>query len=486
MGTETGYSLAPARVTGYGSAQSFSSTVTIDAGTDSGLRPDMAVLNGDGLVGRILEVTSHTATVLLIVDPDSTVGGRVGTNMENGFVDGKGGLADDDPLELRLLDNTVTPQRGDAVVTWGSDGAGPYVAGVPIGEVSKVFQDLRAGTYRAVLEPYVDFTSLDLVGVVVPSGRRRRDRAGSIRMRGTQRLVAALITIVTALLLQVTVLPHFAWNGVVPDLVLLAVVGAALVTDPRFATLLGFGAGLLLDLAPPADHAAGRWTLALLAVGYVVGRLAHDGLSGQSGQSGQPGGRRPSYAPDDRCRCRRRLRRHLGLRPHRAPPAGPGGRRRPAARGRARRRRVRRPGGAGRRAPRRPGSSPASPARGRPRSLLACPGGRLSDGRVHPELLAPQPAAADRHPGPRLLVARDARRAPLLPAGGDGGGVPGQGRLPVRARHRRATAARPDRRRRGPPAGHQPAHLGRFDRPHPGRPDGAESCGTRCSSGSPG
>lgn len=108
-------------------------------------------------------------------------------------------------------------------------------------------------------------------------------------MRGTQRLVAALLTVVAALLLQVTVFPHFAWNGVVPDLVLLAVVGAALVTDPRFATLLGFGAGLLLDLAPPADHAAGRWALALLVVGYVVGRLAHDHQSGQSGSG------RPSY-----------------------------------------------------------------------------------------------------------------------------------------------------------------------------------------------
>lgn len=108
-------------------------------------------------------------------------------------------------------------------------------------------------------------------------------------MRGTQRLVAALLVVVAALLLQVTVFPHFAWNGVVPDLVLLAVVGAALVTDPRFATLLGFSAGLLLDLAPPADHAAGRWALALLVVGYVVGRLAHDYASAQSG-------RRPPYS----------------------------------------------------------------------------------------------------------------------------------------------------------------------------------------------
>jgi rod shape-determining protein MreD len=103
-------------------------------------------------------------------------------------------------------------------------------------------------------------------------------------MRGTQRLVAALLIVVTALLLQVTVFPHFAWNGIVPDLVLLAVVGAALVTDPRFATLFGFGAGLLLDLAPPADHAAGRWALALL----VVSRFAHDHSPAQAGRGRPP------------------------------------------------------------------------------------------------------------------------------------------------------------------------------------------------------
>ena len=166
----TGYYLAPAHVVGNGSAQSFSNTVTIDAGTDAGIRPDMTVLNGQGLVGRVIEVASHTATVLLIIDADSTVGGRVGDTMENGFVNGDGGLEDDTPLELQLIDHTVVPQKGQAVVTWGSEGGAPYVAGVPIGEVSKVYQDLRAGTYRAVLEPYVDFTSLYAVGVVVPTG----------------------------------------------------------------------------------------------------------------------------------------------------------------------------------------------------------------------------------------------------------------------------------------------------------------------------
>lgn len=174
LATNTGYLMAPARVTGYGSAQSFSSTVTIDAGTESGVQADMTVVSGDGLVGRVIEVASHTATVLLIVDADSTVGSKIGSSFENGFVDGRGGFADGEPLDLRLLDNRVLPEQGEQVVTWGSEGQGPYVAGIPIGEVSKVYEDIRAGTYRAVLEPYVDFTALGDVGVIVPSGEDTR------------------------------------------------------------------------------------------------------------------------------------------------------------------------------------------------------------------------------------------------------------------------------------------------------------------------
>jgi rod shape-determining protein MreD len=89
-------------------------------------------------------------------------------------------------------------------------------------------------------------------------------------MRSTRGLLAAA-AVAVALLLQVSVLPHLSWRGVVPDLCLLVVVAAGLAVDARFAMLVGFGAGLLLDLAPPADHVAGRWALALVVVGYVAG-----------------------------------------------------------------------------------------------------------------------------------------------------------------------------------------------------------------------
>lgn len=88
--------------------------------------------------------------------------------------------------------------------------------------------------------------------------------------------VIAALVLAVAVVLQVSLFPHFSWDGVVPNLALLVVVGAALVRGPQFAVVLGFFAGVLIDLAPPADHIAGRWALALIIVGYVAGRVRQD------------------------------------------------------------------------------------------------------------------------------------------------------------------------------------------------------------------
>jgi rod shape-determining protein MreD len=91
------------------------------------------------------------------------------------------------------------------------------------------------------------------------------------------RWAVTVALVVLALVLQVSLFPHFAphWlgAGVVPNLCLLVVVATALVRGPEQAAVLGFVAGVLLDLAPPADHVAGRWALALVIVGYVAGRV---------------------------------------------------------------------------------------------------------------------------------------------------------------------------------------------------------------------
>ena len=164
-----GYAVVPTHVIAMGPAQSFHRTATIDAGSASGIKPDMTVVAAQGLVGRVLRVTSTTATVLLIVDGDSTVGGRASSSMKVGFVRGDGRLAGGS-LELQLVDQSATPATGDTVVTWGSTKDAPYVSGVPIGQVTSVYSSVRDSSKTAAVKPYVDFGALDLVGVVVPSG----------------------------------------------------------------------------------------------------------------------------------------------------------------------------------------------------------------------------------------------------------------------------------------------------------------------------
>ncbi|MCW2784985.1 MAG: rod shape-determining protein MreD [Marmoricola sp.] len=91
---------------------------------------------------------------------------------------------------------------------------------------------------------------------------------------------AAMVALVCAAVVgQAVVFRFLAIDGVVPDLALIVVVAGAIARGPEFGALLGFGAGLLADLAPPADHVAGRWALALVLVGYLAGRVRQDARS---------------------------------------------------------------------------------------------------------------------------------------------------------------------------------------------------------------
>lgn len=164
------YKVVPAQVIAIGAAQTFSWTVTIDAGTRDGVKPDMTVVNGDGLVGRVKTAGPSTSTVLLAIDPESSVGVRLEGSMEVGFTTGQG-VRDRGALDLRLLDGQATVSKGDRLVSFGSQGDRPYVPGVPVGDVVSVRGTPGSQTRTATVRPYVDFTSLDLVGVVVEPPR---------------------------------------------------------------------------------------------------------------------------------------------------------------------------------------------------------------------------------------------------------------------------------------------------------------------------
>jgi rod shape-determining protein MreD len=85
------------------------------------------------------------------------------------------------------------------------------------------------------------------------------------------RILLSVPLVVVALVIQVSVLARLHLPGAVPDLLLLTVLGLAMVYGHVAGALIGFGAGLLADLAPPADHAAGRYALVLCVIGYLAG-----------------------------------------------------------------------------------------------------------------------------------------------------------------------------------------------------------------------
>ncbi|MEV0776907.1 rod shape-determining protein MreD [Streptomyces sp. NPDC050433] len=85
------------------------------------------------------------------------------------------------------------------------------------------------------------------------------------------RTLLSVTLVVVALVVQVSVLARLQLPGAVPDLLLLVVIALALVYGHTSGALIGFGAGLLADIAPPADHAAGRYALVLCLIGYLAG-----------------------------------------------------------------------------------------------------------------------------------------------------------------------------------------------------------------------
>jgi rod shape-determining protein MreC len=149
-----------------GSGSSFQLSVTVDAGTRQGVARDMAVVDADGLVGRVTQVTADYATVLLVTDPASGVAAKA-----PGIVKGSGAQL----LSFQPVRAGTAVRPGDPVVTQAYEGS-VFPAGLPIGVVERVDPAGAASLVpRVAVRPYAALGALDVVAVVVerparPSG----------------------------------------------------------------------------------------------------------------------------------------------------------------------------------------------------------------------------------------------------------------------------------------------------------------------------
>jgi rod shape-determining protein MreC len=166
-----GYRIVAASVVARG--QGYQQTVTLDAGSSDGVRARETVLNGQGLVGEVISVSPSSCTVLLATDLSAQIGVKLAPRGQLGWVVGTGKTpAGAGRLRLQILNAATVLRPGQQLVTSASVKDRPFVPGVPVGVVSAVQNSAGALTARAQVQPYVNFGTLGIVGIVVVPPRR--------------------------------------------------------------------------------------------------------------------------------------------------------------------------------------------------------------------------------------------------------------------------------------------------------------------------
>lgn len=143
-----------------GSSDSWSSTVTIDKGTSSGLSVGMPVTSSSGVIGQIVECGATSSTVLLVTDESSSISAMVQSSRAQGMLDGS--AAGEVRLDMIRTDQTV--EVGDIVVTSGLGGVFPK--GLPLGKVTSVEKNPGSMYYTIVVEPYAHTENAEEVLVI--------------------------------------------------------------------------------------------------------------------------------------------------------------------------------------------------------------------------------------------------------------------------------------------------------------------------------
>jgi rod shape-determining protein MreC len=158
-----GYKVLNAKVISHGSSQSFSQTITIDSGSNAGIKKNMTVLSQFGLAGVVKDVYPNSALIQLASDPAFKVGARIAGSQQIGILSGRGNRS----ASLQLLDNSTTVKVGDVLLARGSVANRPFVPGVPLGYVSQVDNSAGAVAQIATIRYYTNFSTLGVVAIVV-------------------------------------------------------------------------------------------------------------------------------------------------------------------------------------------------------------------------------------------------------------------------------------------------------------------------------
>lgn len=140
-------------------------TFAINKGQNDGISTNMAVVNGDGLIGRVYEVGYNYAKVLTIIDPRSSVAALIGRTRDNGMMQGITSKSSQDvECYMYYLPNIANVRVGDSVYTSGLDSLFPK--GILIGNVTAISREADTSDKYAVVSPNVNFSSIEEVFVL--------------------------------------------------------------------------------------------------------------------------------------------------------------------------------------------------------------------------------------------------------------------------------------------------------------------------------
>lgn len=166
----SGWVTVAAEVTGR-EADNWYEKLTINKGSKDGISENMAVVDQNGLVGKIINVTANTSEVLLIIDSAGSLGGMLQKSSIQGVLQGIGGGKG--LITMTKLPYNADIQLNDVVVTSGVGGVFP--AGLLVGTVVKVNTSADGLSKEAIVEPYADFNDIQFVLVVHPMTEKDKE-----------------------------------------------------------------------------------------------------------------------------------------------------------------------------------------------------------------------------------------------------------------------------------------------------------------------
>lgn len=142
-------------------------TLTIDRGTDHGVRKNMAVITTGGVVGYIFRAEPHSSQILLMTDRYAAIDAIVQRSRARGVVEG----LSRETARLSHLKRSDDVEVGDLVVTSGLFRIFPK--GFPVGVVTNVERSQYGLSQKVELKPAVDLTNLEEVFIIINTGEQQ-------------------------------------------------------------------------------------------------------------------------------------------------------------------------------------------------------------------------------------------------------------------------------------------------------------------------